>query len=347
MPNLTAEQLAARRDFIGGSDAHNLYNFEPYGCERKLALTKAGVQPDSPASEMNPLYERGHELEPVFAAKYERMHGGPLLVLPDHNAARDVSTPAGIAVQDAYPWARVTLDRVIVRGSERLPLEIKSSWAIPFRKYRREGPGDHMIVQTQWALAVTGLDVAEIFIGWPDGWEFLRFPVQRDEGFIASLLERANALWPNVLEARRVHEAGGDVWTVLPAPLPDAAPQCGDCEFRKKCKGAEIARVNAEDFTGDVEMQDDAAFVEAARAFALAKSVEKEAKEEAAFYRSILQERMTRAGALVATVPGFRAIWKPGKKQVFDQERHEREHPACHAAYKVETTTRNFRTWSV
>ena len=43
---ITKEQLEARREYIGGSDAHHILGLEPYGCERYLWYDKTRQAPD-------------------------------------------------------------------------------------------------------------------------------------------------------------------------------------------------------------------------------------------------------------------------------------------------------------
>ena len=79
--------LADRLSGIGGSDVADVLSLEPWGCARRLYYEKRQVPPDYADESKEALFERGHVLEPLVAAK----------ALPSRSALRPISKPAAIA----------------------------------------------------------------------------------------------------------------------------------------------------------------------------------------------------------------------------------------------------------
>lgn len=182
--------LAWRREGIGASDAPVIMGLSPWQREDELLLLKTGQKAERPA---NDAMERGKRLEPVARQAYVERTG--IVVDP-------------VCVQSrAHAWMRASLDGLSLDGNH--VVEIKCP-----------GEKDHSLAaagtvpgkyfpQLQHILAVTGL--AEIYY-----WSFryghtVLLKVDRDESFIAELLEKEVAFWARVaaISAGRAAAAAG------------------------------------------------------------------------------------------------------------------------------------------
>ena len=173
----TEAWLAWRRDGIGASDAPVIMGLSPWQKEGELLLLKTGQKAERPA---NDAMERGKRLEPVARQAYVDHTG--IAVAPMCVQSRE------------HAWMRASLDGLSPDG--RHVVEIKCP-----------GEKDHSLAaagtvpgkyypQLQHILAVTGL--AEIYY-----WSFryghtVLLRVDRDEAFIAELIEKEVAFWTQV-----------------------------------------------------------------------------------------------------------------------------------------------------
>ena len=173
----TDEWLSWRRGGIGASDAPVVMGLSPWQKDNELLLLKTGQQAERPA---NGAMQRGKRLEPMARLAYVRHTG------------IDV---APVCVQSReHPWMRASLDGLSADG--RVVLEIKCPGEKDHRLAASGGVPEKYYPQLQHILAVTGLE--EIYY-----WSF-RFDstallkVDRDETFIAGLLEKEVAFWTRV-----------------------------------------------------------------------------------------------------------------------------------------------------
>jgi putative phage-type endonuclease len=173
----TDEWLSWRRGGIGASDAPVIMGLSPWQKEGELLLLKTGQKAERLA---NDAMQRGKRLEPVARLAYVNQTG--IVVEP-------------MCVQsNEHAWMRASLDGLSADGQH--VVEIKCP-----------GEKDHSLAaagnvpgkyypQLQHILAVTGL--AEIFY-----WSFrfgytVLLKVDRDESFIAELIEKEVAFWTRV-----------------------------------------------------------------------------------------------------------------------------------------------------
>jgi putative phage-type endonuclease len=173
----TEEWLSWRRGGIGASDAPVVMGLSPWQKEGELLLLKTGQRLERPA---NDAMQRGKRLEPVARLAYVNHTG------------IDV---APVCVQSReHPWMRASLDGLSADGQHVVEIKcpgekdhcLAASGCVP-EKY---------FPQLQHILAVTGL--GEIFY-----WSFrfdhtVLLKVERDESFIAELLEKEIAFWTRV-----------------------------------------------------------------------------------------------------------------------------------------------------
>ncbi|MBN2399008.1 MAG: YqaJ viral recombinase family protein [Candidatus Aminicenantes bacterium] len=173
----TGDWLAWRRGGIGASDAPVVMGLSPWQKEGELLLLKTGQKAERPA---NGAMERGKRLEPVARQAYVAHTG--IAVEP-------------VCVQSRrHDWMRASLDGLSADGQH--VLEIKC----PGEKDHSLAAGGRVpekyFPQLQHILAVTGL--AEIHY-----WSFrfdhtVLLKVERDESFIAGLIEKEIDFWTKV-----------------------------------------------------------------------------------------------------------------------------------------------------
>lgn len=150
----TPEWVDARRDVVGSSDIPIITGSSPYRTSlfSLWAIKTRLLEPEPVDAAMQELFDLGHALEPVIAARYVSMTGRP------------VRRRRHLLVHPQIPWMGASLDRVSARRGERRIIEIK--WA-PHRRFAVDGPEPvpaHVQDQVQWQLDVTGYDVADVAV---------------------------------------------------------------------------------------------------------------------------------------------------------------------------------------
>jgi putative phage-type endonuclease len=176
----TGEWLSWRREGIGASDAPVIMGLSPWQKEGELLLLKTGQKAERPA---NDAMERGKRLEPLARQAYVEHTG--VAVEPMCVQSRE------------HAWMRASLDGLSLDGSHVVEIKcpgekdhsLAAAGTVPGKYYP----------QLQHILAVTGL--AEIYY-----WSFryghtVLLKVDRDDSFIAELIEKEVAFWTRVAAA--------------------------------------------------------------------------------------------------------------------------------------------------
>ncbi len=354
MPRLTPAEVAARQNFLGGSDAGDLLSLEPYGCARKLGAKKLGIVPDYAWDEDNPILERGHALEPVFANEYAQRTGRKTQIIHDHDA---VGNKQGKALREKHPWFRVSIDRRALDDAGPRLVEIKSSMQWVFAQYRADGPSAAHVAQTQWGLGATGWDVSDLFVGWPDGWEFLNFEIERDQETIDALIDRGHVFWNGLLSAReviereglRATEEGDQRWELLLPPLDDGAKQCKKCEYRRQCKTAQFSKDGPEvvDESSVTDLKGDGVLALAVADYVAASAAESKAKDAKDRAKKIIATQMSLADSEVCRAQGAKVFYRAGKPPMkFDLKDFRKQHPELAKEFtKPGTPSRTMRVY--
>lgn len=214
------EWLQARRSGIGGSDAAAIVGLSPYRTALDIYHEKVGAVADD---EQTPSQKRGLLLEDVVVQAYTALTG--------KQVRRQAQRTHG-----SFPFIIANIDRqIFANGDPRGTglLEVKCPSIRPFLRYQREGLPDHMVVQGQHYLGVTGYAWMAFAIFNADLWKLVHFEIERDDKFIAALFEKEIAFWQNHVEKRVPPE----ILTAVLAPpsnMPDVAgaiPQREDPEW--------------------------------------------------------------------------------------------------------------------
>ena len=283
---ITEQQRLERMNSIGGSDAPILYGLSPYKTAYQLFLEKTGqAEPDN--LDGVDVIQWGNILEVVVADEFSRRSGLTL-----HRVNKTLHHPE-------HPFLTGHLDRRVV-GQPAL-VEIKTVRALDADAIRP----DHL-VQVQHYMAVTGYDRAHL-VYLVSGQRLVNFTVERDEAFIASLIERELEFWQHVS-------------TRTPPPPQTVAD----------------LRLAFPKDAGQVITADETivATVEQLRAATVQRKA-LEAEEER--LQAAILSAMGEASELINGDGKTLATWKQAKPtRTFDRARFEADHPDLAVGYLVE-----------
>lgn len=218
-PATREEWLAARRSAgIGGSEIAAVVG-DDGTCARKLAYEKLGATPDyddEPA-----LFRLGRFLEPFAADEYAAQTGRTLAVPPVNQFFHHPDVPIAFASPDRF----ITAEANGATYAPRPVLEIKSHNPELFRLVQLTGATDQNTRQLHWTMACTGAPFGAFAHLNRESGELLAYDVTRHDGLVSDMLEAAQRWWRDHVEAEQ-----------LPEALP-TLEYCGDCRFRRTCKG--------------------------------------------------------------------------------------------------------------
>lgn len=202
--------LEERRSGVGGSDVHDLFSLEPYGCRRQLYYEKTGQKPDYEKVVTGPM-RRGLKLEQVAAEEYAIETGRQLMT-------------TGLRRHPKDPRLIVHVDRFI-KDQERGwgTLEIKTVNREIWFRIKKDGFPDSAVLQLQHALGITNHTWGAVAIFWADGWEFMHADIERDDRTIKLIQDEAKSFWSEV--ERRTP----------PAQLDPSDKRCAKCIFKLTC----------------------------------------------------------------------------------------------------------------
>lgn len=315
---LTPEQVAARRNSIGGSDAAAVLGVSPYKTPLEVYREKVGEkEPDPPT----PAMKRGTVLEPIARALYVEVTGRKVQRQPQQ-------------AHPSYPWMHTNVDgRIVGRKKDDRPdldgpgvLEIKCPGVWAFAKAKREGLPLQWIAQLQHNLEVTGRQWGSFALFSAELWQMLHFDVARDPDLAAGLVVTEQTFWLQHVEKR-----------VPPADVV-ADPKVA----------AALAAAQKDLPPGELIQRSDAEWADAAAALLEAKEIGETAEQLEAAAKERLKALM--GGPSAVEGAGLRVYWKdlPGKRS-FDKAALAKAHPEIDltAFEKVGKDYQEFRTYQV
>ncbi len=315
-----AEWLAERKLGIGGSDAAGVLSLPPYHCARKLWYDKRSVPEDYPQLN-NPVFDRGHALEEVVMK---------LFIEKTENAVVTAET----AVHPDYPFMRATADGFYYKkdATDTGILEIKTVGQRSFLNLKREGLPGAWLMQMQHYLAVYNRQRGQFAVLWPDGWEFLTFPVKRDDVLINDLILAEEKFWQQV-------ENG-------PAPdtLDAGDKRCRTCNWRLTCLGEDSLDLPPPDDGEDIpDATEELGYLSAVSDYITAKEIVAEATE-------MLDTAGDRIKKIIGDRPvvrggGVKIHYRPQESKRFDVKTFREKHPEYDKDYVKTTTSRPFRVY--
>lgn len=181
---LTPEQLEARKNGIGGTDAGAIMGFSTFKSAFDVWLEKTGRTHDSTSKETHPWLYWGNKLESVVADEYSIITGEKLI-------------ESNTVFHPEHKWMVGHPDRLIV-GKNKI-LECKT--ANQFTAKDDWGTGKDSvklpyIIQVQHYMAITGADETDIavLIGNSD---FRIYTIPRDEKLIGMIIKECGDFYKN------------------------------------------------------------------------------------------------------------------------------------------------------
>ena len=191
--SLTPEQVAARSQGLGGSDASTCAGMNPYKSPLELFYEKRGMI--APSTDETEAMEWGTRLEGIVAEAYSEKTGRQIRKQPRK-------------CHPELPWMLGNIDRQIIgdpRGAGILEVKTSNTFA---RKDWADGPPDSAMLQLQHYLAIYGYQWGSIaaLIG---GQHFLCFDIERDDELIDSLIQIEVRFWKRVQD----NEPPDHTWT--------------------------------------------------------------------------------------------------------------------------------------
>ena len=287
---LTPEQIAARRQGIGGSDAGAILGVDSYRSALAIYEVKVGIrEPDPPNAAM----KRGTFLEPIARKLYTELTG------------RRVRR-TGQRVHPIHTFMLCNVDGLIHRdtkGPGVLELKCPGVWA--FAKVKREGLPLAYIAQMQHNLVVTGYEWGSFALFNADLWELIHFDIVADRELQQALILKEEEFWKQHVEPK------------IPPVVSPAPPS--EIEERL-AKGQESAGAGALVLRNDPEWAQAAAqFTEAEEIAGIGAELKRTAQEK-------LQKLMGQPGAVEGA--GIRCYWtvQQGRKS-FDRKSLEGSAP--------------------
>jgi predicted phage-related endonuclease len=306
---------------VGGSEVHNLWSLEPYGCRRRLWYQKTKSPADFPATPSRDM-ERGSHLEAIVARIYREATG------------RKVS-PAGFWRDPEQPHLIVHPDRLLdpLPGGPRAGrgiLEIKCPGVRQFLKVKREGLPEGWILQVQHGLSVTGFSWGSFAVFSAELWELLHLDMERDPVLIERLRAEGTRFWASV-------ENG---------PPPDRLPpddhRCQTCPFRTTCQGqALLQRVLP--YAEGPELPRDDALLPAVEEYLQARKMEEEVEVLVAAARHRLEAALGDRQRLVAG--NCKVYWQARTEKRLDVAALRARHPELAREFEVDSVVRPLRVY--
>ena len=302
--------LALRRQGVGGSDAAAAVGLHPYRSPLELWLDKTGRQGGRGSESVDPKSPAwwGQLLEPTVADAYAQVTG------------RKVRRVNAILQHPEHSWMIANLDREVVGDADVQILEVKTTGPWEAKRWRNGVP-QHVQLQVQHQLAVTGMQAADIavLIG---GQQLEIHRLERDEVVIERLIALERAFW-SCVEADT-------------PPQPDGSQSSADA----------LRELYPESHTGQtLDFQEDA---ELGRVFAELQQVREESTALRRREDGLKQRIQAAMGeAEKAIFPTGTVTWKrsaPARR--LDAKALKASHPELVAAYEQEQAgSRTFRIY--
>ena len=180
------EWLQVRKGGIGSSDAASAVGLCPYRSQLELWMEKTGRSPGyQPAALDDPTYW-GTQLEPLVASAYAERTG------------RKVRRLNAVLQHPTFSFMLANIDREVVGSPDVQILECKTAGEFGSRLWR-DGVPEHVQLQVQHQLAVTGRAAADVAV-LLCGQKLEVHRINRDDEVIARLVVLEAEFWEHVLQ---------------------------------------------------------------------------------------------------------------------------------------------------
>lgn len=293
--------LDLRRNYIGGSDAAVVAGVNTHRSLFQLWLEKTGqAEPEDLSDNMRVWF--GREAEELVAKRF---------CMDNDKKVRKT----GVWVNDKFPWACATLDRVIVGENSFLECKTSSSYF----KYRWENDQvpDAYYLQVLHYMTVREMDYCYMSCLFDNGADYITRVVEFNQADSDRLMEMEQEFYEKNIK-------GG----VLPAA--DSTDACTKAMLIKFPGGEREALALEEQF--DLTCAD-------------IKNLEKSKKEiEKVIDQKKNELRMAMENHEFGRTSGWNVWYNTvNKPAVFDREQFERDYPGVYEKYLIRGTRRNLR----
>lgn len=322
-----------RKKGIGGSDwASILSDQHPeeykWACIRRLYYSKAGYTPDF-LEKSSKGAMRGNILEPVVAELFKAQTG--CRYTRKRPRAKELYHGQPVPAR----W-RFNLDRLAEMPPDwhQEILEIKTMNRDVWFPFLENGLSVGYKLQPQHYMGITGLDVANVAVMWPDGLDFQIEVVTRDVEILRLMVEAGEWFW-SIVEAKKT-----------PDRPPVTEQRCAGCPFALQCLGKsyyEIHEMSLSDLSRDETLYD--LLIELDALKASKKATEKEVER--------VQEKIQK---YIVETHGddveqffcreFEVTWKKGMSSRFQRKELLADRPDLAAAIREHTKFFPTRTFS-
>lgn len=178
------QQKKSDRFYIGGSDMGALLGLHPTRSPLDLYNEKLGLVPPQ---EHDPLMDKGIELEPIAAKRFERETGEKLRKVPT-------------LIHPEFPFIRGNIDREI--ASTGFPWEAKCPTNRRFNRWKHEGLPQWMIAQLVLYAGLKGSAGGVWSIFNADLWQSFNFPCPAEQRSYEIMIEVTVQFWTQHIEKR-------------------------------------------------------------------------------------------------------------------------------------------------
>jgi putative phage-type endonuclease len=180
------EWLQVRKGGIGSSDAASAVGLCPYRSQLQLWMEKTGRSPGyQPAALDDPTYW-GSQLEPLVASAYSDRTG---------HKVRKVNA---VLQHPTFSFMLANIDREVIGSPNVQILECKTAGEFGSRLWR-DGVPEHVQLQVQHQLAVTGKAAADVAV-LLCGQKLEVHRIDRDDEVIARLVVLEAEFWEHVVQ---------------------------------------------------------------------------------------------------------------------------------------------------
>ena len=259
--------LAERRKSVGGSEAAAIFGEHPFKTARELWAEKTGRAGEQTVTLA---MERGRALEDIAAQRYELRTGRKTRRVP-------------LKRRDDLPFLHASADRLVHANTgegdyfttETMALELKVPGYQVFEQIRRDGLRPYMIIQGQVEALLFGYPKVSFGLLHADSFRDLAFDMVSDPAAQDAIANEVGEWWER--------------YVVKDVPPPDEAPT-----------------IKLPEVEGEITVVSDPAWEEAAREFAEAHSIYKEAEAIEKAAKDRLKALHTAFGARVVEGAGVR-----------------------------------------
>lgn len=193
---------------LGASEVSAALNLNPYRSAYELWQEKIGEREPFAGNDNT---RWGQLIEDAARTAYVEKTGYALHV------------PPASLFSPTIEWARATPDAVVVESAAWQHLvQIKNTGYWPGQQWKH-GPPEHVVLQEQWEMFVTGLVRADVVVSLGGGFPEI-FTVHRDEQLIADMVRAADKFWRQV-QSR----------------IPPAVDESDECRAYWSARGREAA----------------------------------------------------------------------------------------------------------